>query len=120
MNRFNYKVVGVVLVVIMVMWSSIGSTPHSQSHNQHKHMKLIEMLSDSVMMDLMMDHIASDNQHLKLMTDKMIYYAVGDTPKMTVICAALLNDKTMRMMLKNMENDTIKVNKNMNQESKER
>ncbi len=66
---------------------------------QHKHMQMLEMLKDSVMMDLMMDHIASDNQMRTTMMDKMIYYAIGDTTRMMEMCNMMINDKRMLSML---------------------
>ncbi|MEK6571926.1 MAG: hypothetical protein AABZ61_11185 [Bacteroidota bacterium] len=76
----------------------------STASAQHKHMQMMEMLKDSVMMDLMMDHIASDNQMRPTMMDKMIYYAIGDTSRMTEMCKMMINDKRMlSMMLKMMD-----------------
>ncbi len=78
---------------------------------QHKHAQMLEMLRDSVMMDLMMDHIASDNQRRTLMMEKMIYYAVGDTVRMTEMCRMIIDDKRMLPMLKTMIDEKNKSNK---------
>ena len=64
-------------------------------------MQMMEMMKDSVMMDLMMDHIASDNQRRTVMMDKMIYYAIGDTVKMTEMCNKMFDDKRMLSFLMN-------------------
>jgi hypothetical protein len=72
---------------------------------------MVEMLRDSVMMDLMMDHIASDNQKRAVMMDKMIYYAIGDTVKMTGMCKKMIDNKTMLSFLRNMIDERNKSHK---------
>lgn len=78
---------------------------------QHKHAQMTEILRDSLMMDLMMDHIASDNQRRTLMMEKMIYYAVGDTIRMTEICRMMIDDKRMLPLLMTMLHEKTKSNK---------
>ena len=89
-------------ILIAIVLLSLILPPTAST--QHKHMQMLEILKDSVMMDLMMDHIASDNQMHTTMMDKMIYYEVGDTTRMTEMCKMMINDKRMlSMMLKMMD-----------------
>lgn len=96
----------IVLLIVTVVWAFF-----SRADAQHKHMQMMEMLKDSVMMDLMMDHIASDNQRRTLMMEKMIYYAVGDTIRMTEICRMMIDDKRMLPLLMTMLHEKTKSNK---------
>lgn len=94
----------ITLVTLLIAFSSFAL-------GQHKHMQMMEMLKDSVMMDLMMDHIASDNQRRTVMMDKMIYYAIGDTVKMTEMCNNMTDDKRMLSFLMKIIDERKKSNK---------
>src|SRR3972149_4186124 len=74
------------LILLVALLTALSSF----ALGQHKHMQMMEMMKDSVMMDLLMDHIASNNQMQATMMKKMIYYAVGDTMKMTEMCRAMM------------------------------
>ena len=95
------------LIILVALLTALSSF----ALGQHKHMQMMEMLKDSVMMDLMMDHIASDNQRRTVMMDKMIYYAIGDTVKMTEMCNKMTNDKRMLSFLMNMIDERNKSHK---------
>ena len=58
------------------------------------------------MMELMMDHITSNNQMHATMMKKMIYYAIGDMTKMTEMCSAMIDDKRLLPLLMEMLEDT--------------
>ena len=79
----------------------------SVASGQHNHMQMVEMLRDSVMMD----HIAPDNQKRSVMMDKMIYYAIGDTAKMTEMCKKMIDNKRMLSFLRNMIDERNKSHK---------
>lgn len=96
----------IVVLIVTVVWEF-----SSQAGAQHKHVQMMEILKDSVMIDLMMDHIASDNQRRTVMMDKMIYYAIGDTVRMTEMCEKMIDDKRMLSLLMNMIDNSNKSHK---------
>jgi len=96
------------LILLVALLTALSSF----ALGQHKHMQMMEMMKDSVMMDLLMDHIASNNQMHATMMKKMIYYAVGDTMKMTEMCRAMIDDKRMLRIVLEMLEDTKKEKSN--------
>lgn len=74
--------------------------------NMHKHM--MQMMQDSTMMSMMMEHIAKDDHMRGIMMNKMMAVCKSDTSKMMGMCKAMMEDNDMHpMMMKIMKVDKI-------------
>lgn len=68
-------------------------------HDHSKHETIMNVLSDSVMLDLMMDHIASDSARSSKMVERLVYYAVGDTSRTERLCSKWIENESIRALM---------------------
>ncbi|NIR51725.1 hypothetical protein GWO43_24425 [candidate division KSB1 bacterium] len=71
-----------------------------------KQKQTMEMMQDSTMMSMMMEHIAKDDHMRNMMMHKMMQSVKGDEAEMMEICKAMIADQDMHsMMMKMMKGD---------------
>jgi hypothetical protein len=85
----------------------VAASPQDRQEDRmksQKHMQMMEMMKDSIMMNTVMDHIASTRSMSSVMMGKMIHHAQSDASMMSARCGMALHDKSMHSMMMNMMN----------------
>lgn len=73
--------------------------------DQQKQAQISEMMQDSSMVNMMMDHIASDYHLQRMMMQKMIQHARSDRVAMTQIGKMMTDDMEMRSIIQKMTDE---------------
>ncbi len=90
-------------VTLLIVFASIAQDKPKQVDSQkQKHM--MEMMKDPAMMDMMMDHVASNKDMRTKMMDRMMSHMKGDMDSKMDMCKSMMKDKEMHScMMKSME-----------------
>jgi len=75
------------------------------------HMKMMEMMKDSSMMDMMMGHIAGDQNMRMAMMHKMMSSVSSDTASMMEMCKTMMGDGGMKSCMMKMMDGGMKEEK---------
>jgi hypothetical protein len=70
--------------------------------DQQKQMQVTEMMQDSVMVNAVMEHIASNSDTRMEMMQKMVEYCNSDSAEMIQMFNAMTEDKEMHAMMMKM------------------
>lgn len=81
---------------------SVAAMAQDKKMEQKKRMQMMEMMKDSTMMNMMMEHMAKDDHMRGMMMNKMMQSAKGDQAKMMAMCKAMMEDKDMHSMMMKM------------------
>lgn len=88
---------------------------------QDKKARMMEMMQDSTMMKMMMEHVAKDEHLREMMMQKMMKSAKSDTSKMMEMCKMMMQDENMhRMMMKGNRGMMEKKSDSMKQKQKDK
>lgn len=90
-----------IAVSLMVLFVAACQQEVAQT-DQQKQAQISEMMKDSSMVNMMMDHIASDYHLQSMMMQKMIQRAKSDRVAMTQIGKMMTDDMEMRSILQKM------------------
>ncbi len=96
----KYRTLAILIGSLLVF--SVTAMSQEKKMEQEKHMQMMEMMKDSTMMNMMMEHIAKDDHMRMMMMQKMMKSAKGDQAKMMEMCKAMMEDKDMHSMMKKM------------------
>lgn len=125
----------VVLSLALFLVSGLAQEKKQTGTERQEHM-MMEMMKDSSMVSMMMDHIASDRHLRMMMMEKMMRYANQDSSCMMEMCAKMMkgkkNNESMMKMSKGMmdhkmmnccqmqheSSDTIKIKPEMHHDKK--
>jgi hypothetical protein len=92
------KIFSAIAVSLMVLFVAACQQEVKQT-DQQKQLQIKEMMQDSSMVNMMMDHIASDYDLQSMMMQKMIQHAKSDRVAMTQIGKMMTDDMEMRSMM---------------------
>lgn len=98
MKRTVFLAIAVSLMVLFVA----ACQQEVKQTDQQKQAQITEMMQDSTMVSMMMDHIASDYHLQSLMMQKMIEHAKSDRTAMTQIGKMMTDDMEMRSLVQKM------------------
>lgn len=101
MKRTVFAAIAVSLMVLFVA-ACQQYKQEAQQTDQQKQAQITEMMQDSSMVNMMMDHIASDYHLQSMMMQKMIQRAKSDRVAMTQIGKMMTDDMEMRSILQKM------------------
>lgn len=104
MKRTVYAAIAVSLMVLFVAACEQYKQEAKQSDEQ-KQAQITEMMQDSSMVNMMMDHIASDYHLQRMMMQKMIQRAKSDRTAMTQIGKMMADDQEIRGSLMKLQNE---------------
>ena len=87
-------VFAVAILTVLASLPLVAQTQDKQHDMDHsKHMRMMQMMKDSSMMDMMMSHIAADRQLRMRIMEKMAGYTEGDEASMKELCAVMMKGK---------------------------
>lgn len=101
MKRTVFAAIAVSLTVLFVAACEQYKQEVTQT-DQQKQAQISEMMQDSSMVNMMMDHIASDYHLQSMMMQKMIQHAKSDRVAMTQIGKMMTDDMEMRSIMQKM------------------
>jgi Na+-transporting NADH:ubiquinone oxidoreductase subunit NqrC len=90
------------IAVSLLILSVVGCQQEAKQTDQQKQMQISEMMKDSSMVNMLMDHIASDYNWQSMMMQKMIQHAKSDRVAMTQIGKMMTDDMEMRSIMEKM------------------
>lgn len=90
------------LTVVTLLFFSGLALSQEQNKDTEKGKQLTTMMQDSVMVGMMMDHIANNKDMRGMMMDKMMNVSDKDCKAMMSMCTMMMNDHSQ--MHGNMEN----------------
>jgi len=97
MKRTLFAAIAVILTVLFMAF--LPQETQQKGTDQNQQMQMKELMKDSVMVNVMMDHIAT-NSHLRMaMMQKMIHYAKADSTGKMAMCKMMTDDKDMHSTL---------------------
>jgi len=100
MKHFTFVTLVASLAILFVAASP--QDKQKKGVDQKKHMQVMEMMEDSSMMDMMMEHIASDSDMRMGMMHKMMSQVKSDTSSMMEMCKTMMDDKDMHSCMMKM------------------
>ncbi len=96
-------------VAVSVLVLAVGLMAQEKSMDPAKHKQMMEMMQDSTMMSMIMEHIAKDDHMRNMMMHKMMQSVKGDEAEMMEMCKAMMADQDMHsMMMKMMQGSEMK------------
>jgi len=103
MKRTVFAAILVVLTVLFVAF--LPQETQQKGAVQNKQMQMMEMMKDSAMVNVMMDHIAA-NSHLRMaMMQKVLHHAKTDSAGKMAMCKMMTDDKEMHASLTKLLNE---------------
>lgn len=79
-----------------------GKVMQKKNVEGQKQMQMMQMMQDSTMVNMMMDHIAKDDHMRMQMMQKMMQTCQNDSSKMMGMCKMMMEDKEMHSMMMKM------------------
>ena len=79
-----------------------AATSQENQMDQKKHKQMMEMMKDSTMVSMMMEHMAKDDHLRSMMMSKMMEACKSDTSKMMDMCKMMMEDKDMHSTMMKM------------------
>ncbi len=102
------KALTILTISISLFLFIVAATAQEKKMDENMYKDMMQMMQDSTMMNMMMEHIAKDDHMHGMMMHKMMAACKSDTSKMMGMCKAMMQDKDMHpMMMKMMKVDKI-------------
>jgi hypothetical protein len=102
MRYTQFLSLAVLIIAVLLFYGSAPQAKGSKGIDQSRHMQLMEMMQDSTMLYLMMDHIASNNAMSSMMMGKMIQRADNDSVWMNNMLGMMYRNQAMHSMMMQM------------------
>lgn len=88
----------------LLVFFATASRPQEKKMGEKKHKQMMEMMRDSTMVNMMMEHMAKDDHMRMKMMHKIMEACKSDESKMMGMCKMMVEDEDMHsMMMKMME-----------------
>lgn len=97
-----HRTVFTALAVSLMVLSLAACQQDAPTGRTFQQKQITEMMSDSSVVNTVMDHIASDSHMRMMMTQKMIHHTRADSTGMMQMCAMMTTDKDMHAMMMRM------------------
>lgn len=90
------------LSATLLVFFVTAATPQEKKMDQKKHKQMMEMMQDSTMMNMVMEHMAKDDHMRNMMMEKMMVACKADTSKMMGMCKMMMENEEMQPMMEKM------------------
>jgi hypothetical protein len=86
----------------LLLFSATASVAQEKKMDAKKHAQMMEMMKDSTMMNMMMEHMAKDDHMRMKLMHKMMEACKSDESKMMGMCKMMAEDENMHSMMMKM------------------
>ncbi|KAA3616816.1 MAG: hypothetical protein D8M58_17590 [Calditrichaeota bacterium] len=90
------------ILITSLFLSFVSAQDQDKKMNSEKNKQITEMMNDTTMVNMMMEHMSKDDHMRSKMMQKMMDACRSDSDKMMGMCKMMMKDNDMHSMMKNM------------------